>query len=219
MKSQITLLKRKVRKLRGNSLAEFGPALMVLLIALFFPMVDLLGVGTSYATCMVLNFNQAHEAALIKYTDALNPSGPIIKGIPDQWLNGMGRLVKISGSPKTAISYSPGADSKQVGQDQTVLVQTTVTCNPFLPIPLPVFNVPGLNGPMTFTVSSTCNMENPDDAGPATAIAIAMSDDDNKTQVNLHQTTVATTVVDTDDKTRVVGFWGRFIGWIHHIFS
>jgi hypothetical protein len=217
MKSQITLLKRKVRKTRGNSMAEFGPALMVLLIALFFPMVDLLGVGTSYGVCMVLNYNQAHEAALINYTDALNPSGPIIKNIPDQWLNGMGRFVKINGSPQTAISYSPGADSKLPGQDQTVLVRTTVTCSPFLPIPLPVLNVPGLNGPMTFTVSSTCNMENPDYAGPA--VAIAMSDDDNKTQVNLHPTTIATTVQDIDNKTQVTGFWGRFIGWIHHVFG
>lgn len=187
-------------------MAEFGPALLIVLIALFFPTIDLLSLCTSYAMCMVLNYNQVHEAALINYTDAINPSGAIVKTIPDQWLNGMGKFVKINGSPETTISYTPGAGNQTEGQDQTVNVQTTVSCSPFLPLPLPVSNIPGVNGPMTFTIASSCTMENPDYAGPATIIGIA--DDDTKTQVTIKPIHPTIGGEDDDQKTEVTGFFG-----------
>lgn len=152
------------RRNKGNAISEFGPALFVLLIFIFFPVVDLLSIVVSYGACMVLNFNQVHEAALIPHTDAADAGGPIKKGIPDQWLNGMGRFVKMVGSPQTNITYRNGetAPDKNNSTDKLVMVETKVVCSPFLPIPLPVVNVPGLNGPFTFDLTSERPMENPD---------------------------------------------------------
>ncbi|MBX9937797.1 MAG: hypothetical protein K2Y32_01015 [Candidatus Obscuribacterales bacterium] len=156
-------IKLKARNKRGGaSIAEFGPALGLILICIFFPLVDMLAMGVSYGLCMVLNYNQVHEAALIPSSEALNNAGPIKKGIPDQWLNGMGHFVNMSGYPSTNISYRNGIADASNNQDKIVTVSTTVVCNPFLPIPLPVVNVPGLNGSMTFTLTSECQMENPD---------------------------------------------------------
>ncbi len=153
-------------QLGASGLAEFGPALIVLLIAIFFPLVDLISVCVSYGLVVVLNNNQIHEASLLPYTDAGNPSGAVMKGIPDTWLGGMGHFVKKEGPILTQVGYRAGQKSSDSGNnaivDKVVRVTTTVKCSPFLPIPLPVANVPGLNGPMVFTVSSERQMENPD---------------------------------------------------------
>ncbi len=134
----------------------------MLLIFFFFPLIDLLSVCVSYGLCMVLNYNQLHEASLLPASTAQNPTGVIMKGIPDQWLGGMGHFVKIQGSPKTVVTYRQGETGTDQITDQIVIVQTTVVCSPFLPIPIPIVNVPGMNGPMTFGISSERTMENPD---------------------------------------------------------
>lgn len=145
------------RSAGGSQMAEFPVAMGVLLIFFFFPLVDLVSVGVSYGLCGVLNGNQTREASLVKASEANNAGGLIKKGLPDDWLAGMGKFVKISGYPDTQISYRDGASG-----DKIIQVATTVTCNPFLPIPLPVVAVPGLNGPVTFTIASERPMENPD---------------------------------------------------------
>lgn len=150
-------------------MAEFGPALGILLICIFLPLVDLLGICLSYGLCVLLNSNQVHEASMLPTDDAESETGPVKKGIPDQWSNGMGKFVKMSGTPTTVISYrdngTPTTDSgSNKVVDKVVMVRTTITCNPFLPIPIPMVNVPGLNGPMTFMISSERPMENPDNA-------------------------------------------------------
>ncbi|MBZ0185617.1 MAG: hypothetical protein K8F91_05135 [Candidatus Obscuribacterales bacterium] len=141
-------------------MAEFPVVMGVLLLLFFFPLIDLISIGVSYGLCGVLNSNQAREASLIRFTEATDANGLIRKGLPDQWLNGMGKFVKIQGYPDTQVGYRDG----EAG-DKIVQVATTVTCNPFLPIPFPIVNIPGLNGPMTFTIASERPMENPDYAG------------------------------------------------------
>lgn len=116
----------------------------------------MLGMGVSYGLCMVLNFNQCHEAALIERANAEDPNGPVKKGIPDVWGSGMGKFVKLSAPPTTQLFYRDGANS-----DKIVTVKTTFQCSPFLPIPLWV-SVPALNAPMTFELFSEQPMENPD---------------------------------------------------------
>lgn len=159
--------RKKMRSACGASgISEFGPALGILLIAIFFPLVDLLSVAVSYGLCLVLNNNQVHEASLLPYQDASNPNGAVMKGIPEVWGNGMGHFVKKVGPVITTVSYRAGQVSNDSGAskitDRIVKVTTRVICSPFLPIPLPVSNVPGLNGPMTFTVAGERPMENPD---------------------------------------------------------
>jgi hypothetical protein len=161
------VLRAKLRRNSGSSLTEFAPGLMVLLICIFFPLVDLLSLFVSYGLCMVLNYNQVHEASLIPYTDATNVSGTVMQVIPQQWASGMGKFVKMTGNPVTVISYRNGETSLSDGvTDKLVSVTTTVVCNAWLPIPLLGLQVPGLNGPMTFSVTAERPMENPDYAQP-----------------------------------------------------
>lgn len=148
------LLKKRNRK--GSALSEFGPALWILLFCLFFPMVNLLGLSISYGVCTVLNSNQVHEASLLHYSAAIRTVGPIKKGIPDQWLNGMGQFANLSRFPRTKLRYLSSSES--------VGVRTEFSCNPFLPVPIPVAKVPGINAPMNFTIYSERPMENPDNS-------------------------------------------------------
>ncbi|MCA9802146.1 MAG: hypothetical protein KC777_09175 [Cyanobacteria bacterium HKST-UBA02] len=156
-------------------MAEFPVVMFVLLLFFFFPLIDLISVGVSYGLCGVLNSNQAREAALIRFDDAAKPDGLIKKGLPDDWLGGMGKFVKIVGYPQTDIGYRDGQSG-----DKIVSVATTVTCSPFLPIPFPVASVPGLNGPMTFTIVSERPMENPDYAGSGGVAAGSSSGSPNQ---------------------------------------
>lgn len=159
-------LEQQKRRKTGSQIAEFGPALWVLLIFIFFPMVDLLSMGVSYGLCMVLNYNQVREASLLPNAEANSPSGTVKKGIPDKWIAGMGQFTNRTAYPATTISYRDGETDNNKTVDKIVGVSTTVTCHPFLPIPIPVASIPGINGPMTFTVFSECPMENPDYAQP-----------------------------------------------------
>ncbi len=163
MKDTLRKFKSSRRNNHGSgSMAEFGPALGLLLICFFFPLLDLITLSVSYGLIMVLNYNQVHEASLVKASEAQDSNGAVKKSIPDQWQNGMGHFVKMSGDPNTDVSYRAGQPGSDNITDQIVRVQTTVVCQPFLPIPLPLVNVPGLNGPMTFSVCAEREMENPD---------------------------------------------------------
>ncbi|CAN5180243.1 hypothetical protein BH10CYA1_BH10CYA1_61060 [soil metagenome] len=150
------------RNSKGASIAEFGPALIVLLIFFFFPLVDLLSVCLSFGLCTVLNTNQLHEASLDPWQDATDPNGIVMKTIPSVWGNGMGRFVKPSGAPITTVSYRNGDTNSDKQTDKVVRVETTVQCNPCIPLPIPIAKVPGLNGPFTVKVAAEKTMENPD---------------------------------------------------------
>lgn len=148
---------------RGSAITEFGPALGILLICFFFPLLNMLILGVSYCLCMVLNYNQVHEASLVHMNDAVSLTGPVCKDITDQWLAGMGKFVKSQGYPHTVVSYRDGQTTGNV-TDRIAVVQTTVVCHPMLSIPLLGATVPGLNAPMAFSLSSESTMENPDNA-------------------------------------------------------
>ncbi|MBS1952615.1 MAG: hypothetical protein JST89_00370 [Cyanobacteria bacterium SZAS-4] len=150
------------RNSKGVSIAEFGPALIVLLIFFFFPLVDVLSVCLSFGLCTVLNTNQLHEASLEPWQDAADPNGIVMKKIPTAWANGMGRFVKQSGVPVTVLSYRDGSQNSEKQVEKVVRIETTVVCNPAIPLPIPIANIPGLNGPFTVRVSAEKAMENPD---------------------------------------------------------
>lgn len=119
------------RRAKGSAIAEFGPALGIILIFFFFPMIDFLSVGMSYGFCMVLNYNQVHEASLLPASKAMDPSGAVLKTIPAQWMSGMGQFVKMSGGPQTTITYRDGLEGADKVTDKIVTVTTAVVCNPF----------------------------------------------------------------------------------------
>jgi hypothetical protein len=151
----------------GSSIAEFAPALFVLLLLIFFPILDILGICFNYGVVALLNYNQVREAALLPYDKANDPSGAVKKEIPDAWLRtGLGTFVKVKGNPTTTISYRDGQSNGDSTTDKIVIVNTTVVCDPLILLPIPVAKVPGLNAPMTLSPTSERPMENPDNALP-----------------------------------------------------
>ncbi len=160
-----TVSKTCLRNRRGSTLAEFAPAIFILLLVIFFPVLDLISICFDYGIVMLLNSNQTHEASLLASDKAQDVNGPIKKGIPDQWLKmGLGKFVKVLGFPSTNVSYRNGQDNGDSTSEKTVIVSTTVVCDPFVFIPIPIAKIPGLNSPLTLNAASERPMEDPDNA-------------------------------------------------------
>lgn len=154
------------RACRGSTIAELGPAVWLLLLLIFFPMIDLMGLGVSYGCCAYLNGWQTHEASLVPWNEALNNTGAVQKNIPDSWKNSaMGAFAHTSDPPQTIVTYRNGQTDGNGIVDKIVQVETHVTCNPFLHMPLPA-GIPGLTAPMGFVLIAERPMENPDYAKP-----------------------------------------------------
>jgi hypothetical protein len=145
-----------MRSNQGNSLAEFGPALGILLLSIFFPLLDLIMMGFAYCQCMTLNSLQLQKAAEMSAAAAQDPRGPVVAGLPDAWAHtGMGSFVRLVQPPATAIDYQPAR-----GNDRYVIVSTTFSISPFLNIPI-IPGVPALSAPATFTISGKRVVEDP----------------------------------------------------------
>jgi hypothetical protein len=150
----------------GAGMAEMGPALWIMLMCFFFPMLVLLGMCLSYGSCYVLNNLQTHEAALLNYEDAEDPGGAVCSTIPTDWSNnGMGKFVQLVNPPVTQVSYKLGSINSAKVQDHMVTVSTTCSIKPFVPVPI-IAGVPGLSAPVTFTITSDRLVENQDNAPP-----------------------------------------------------
>lgn len=155
-----------MRNRRASTLAEFAPAIFVLLLVIFFPVLDLISICFNYGIVMVLNSTQTNEASLLSSDKALAPNGPIKKAIPDEWLKmGLGKFVKVVGYPETDVSYRNGQDNGDSTTEKLVVVSTTVRCLPFVFIPIPIAKIPGLNSPVSLNAKSERPMEDPDNAG------------------------------------------------------
>ncbi len=149
----------------GTAISEFGPALFILLLVIFFPVLDLISICFAYCIVMVLNYNQTHEASLLASEQANDRNGTIKRGIPDQWMKtGLGRFVKVSGFPATTVSYRNGLDNQDSTTEKNVVVSTTVDCDPFVFIPIPIAKIPGLNSAFSLNATSERPMEDPDNA-------------------------------------------------------
>ncbi len=73
------------RNNKGSALTEMGPALLILLTMIFFPMLDVMGMAASYCSCVYLNSTQVKEASVISASDATSVSGQVQKGCVDAW--------------------------------------------------------------------------------------------------------------------------------------
>jgi hypothetical protein len=152
--------KRNARKAHGSTAMETGPALMILFMFLFFPLINVFALGVSYASTFTLNDLQCREAATLPQKDAVNPDGLIKKAIVDQWLHsGLGAFVQCNGKPETKMTYFAGQTDETKTQDQYVEITTKVSANPFIRCPF-FFAIPGMSAPMTFEVSNRRMVEN-----------------------------------------------------------
>lgn len=158
---KISCAKRQTRKASGSTILETGPALLILFMFFFFPLVDVFGMGVAYASCFTLNDLQCREAATLPKAQAESAGGIIKSEIVKQWRHsGLGAFVVAAGDPQTELKYFAGSTDKNGTQDQYVEVITTVTARPFLTCPF-FFPVPGMSAPVTFTISNRRMVENP----------------------------------------------------------
>ncbi len=160
-------VKGKSRRQSGNVIAETPPALFILFIVIFVPMLSLIALGVKYGVCYSLNVMQSNEAALIPASKAGSDSGPIRLGIPKSWKDsGMGAFVDLNQPlPTTVLRYEKGAMGANGVQEQFVYVSTTFQLRPFITNDnAPFANVPGLTAPLNFTIESSRPLENPTNA-------------------------------------------------------
>ena len=143
------------RSTKGSSIAEFGPALLILFIFLFFPLLDLLTMPMHYMSCATLNDLQLREAVNVKKSEAESSSGAVKSQIPHDWQTlGVGQFVGVVTTPDTDVKYIDGE-----GEDKIVIVTTSITCRPFLTLPW-FFPIPGLTVPSTYSITSRRILEN-----------------------------------------------------------
>lgn len=151
--------KRK-RSSFGGTIAETGPALFILLLMLFFPLLDLVAMGASYMSCVTLNDLQLREASLLPKAEAQSDTGAVKKKIPDDWKSkGIGAFVGLEKPVETTVDYVTGTKDKHERQDMLVRVTTNVRCRPFLTIPF-FPGIPGLGAPMDFRIQTERLVEN-----------------------------------------------------------
>lgn len=157
---QVSAQPGAVRHQCGSSILELPGALLILFFFVFFPLLNVLGLGIKYGACVSLNGFQLHEAALVPKSQATASNGTVCRGIPQQWLSGgMGAFVNPPSMPVTQVTYRDGEKTDDT-VDKLVTVKTTVEISPFIPVPfLP--NIPAFSAPVKVTIEGERPLENP----------------------------------------------------------
>lgn len=146
------------RTYRGSAMTEFAPALFIVLLGLFFPLMDLVAVGIQYQICSQLVALQAQRAASCPKKDAVSAEGPVRGQVVKAWQEtGMGKFLSLQEKPVTEVTYAK-IDGDKVNED--VIVKTKFLVAPFLMIPI-LPGVPGLGAPSEFVISSKRLLEDP----------------------------------------------------------
>jgi len=152
------------RNARGAFLNEFGPALYLLFIGIFFPLLDLISLGFVYGCGFTLNYFQTCQCASVPQSEAQDPTGLVKYGIPQQWqLNGLGRFVPLVSDPVTSINYTDGQLETNGVQDKNIVLSTSITSRPLICVPI-LPGIPGFTAAITMNFTSERPLENPDDA-------------------------------------------------------
>jgi hypothetical protein len=152
------------RTAKGSFFTEFGPALYLLFIGIFFPLLDLISLSFVYGCGFTLNYFQACQCASVPKSEATDPTGLVMYGIPQQWqANGLGRFVPIVGNPETSVTYTDGQMEKLGVQDKNIILSTTITTRPLICVPI-FPGIPGFTAPVTMNFTTERPLENPDDA-------------------------------------------------------
>jgi hypothetical protein len=167
----------KRRRYTGSAIAEFGPALILILIVFLFPMIDLIYLGIAYAAGWYCNHLVIREVACHNPTDSA-AMGACIQTATSAWgASGLSSFIgnpnvtnnvtftivtkPVSGGSETVISTGnsyPVSAPTIVGNTSTYVgycsVTTTMPIKPFVSLPW-IGDVPGINAPITFTFGDT----------------------------------------------------------------
>jgi hypothetical protein len=164
----------KKRGHKGSSIAEFGPALILILIVFLFPMIDLIYLGIAYAAGWYCNHLVIREVACHNPCDKA-AMGLAINSATNAW--GASGLSTFIGSPNVTnvvtfiqVTKPVSGGSETIGNTVTFptavplptvvgntstytgycTVTTTMSIKPFLSLPW-IGDVPGINAPISFT--------------------------------------------------------------------
>ncbi len=154
----------KCRRNRGSTLAEFAVCFFILVLLIFFPLVDMVGLATTYFFALVLVDQQVHDASMLDYRLAQNVHGPVRAELPQAWLSSsLGAFANVDGAIETELDYTDGVQDEFGFDYKTVVVTTHLSVRPFVSCPFPL-TVPGLNAPVPFVLRSQRLIEDPSNA-------------------------------------------------------
>ncbi len=135
------------KRKKGSAITEFGPALFLFVVIIFFPLLDVIGISCVYCCGWYCNFLVTRELAVRKQADGLN--GTVANEVNAQFIQtGIAKFIGISGANDLVHTANyPG------GNPPIVECTSNVTGQPFITIPF-IPAVPGLSAPVTFTMGS-----------------------------------------------------------------
>lgn len=143
---------KKLRTSRGQAITETGPALFVLLVMVFFPLLDLLAMGLQFCCGWYLNHEATHELSVSKFPD-WNTALLQVKTKFDA--TGIPKFAHMTNGQHVYTNVQPDPTGAVPAQ---VNCQTSITCKPFLYIPM-FFPVAGVNQDMTISFTTVATWE------------------------------------------------------------
>jgi hypothetical protein len=139
----------RARRKRGAAIAETGPALFLLLIIIFFPMLDLLEMGAAYVFASIYHDYMIRELA-IRTPEANGNAAAKAKIDTEFRSSGFFSFLKMTNDDMKvdSVEYLPNMTNPT-----QIQVATSVTVRPFINIPF-FSTVPGLGAPVVFKLAS-----------------------------------------------------------------
>jgi len=136
----------------GTNTAEFGPAILILLIVVFIPCIDILQLGLAYGLAWYFDYMALRQAACAGPANASSE----VTNLQATWQSmGVGNFCRAAIS-NIAIQTNVLPDVNGDGTGDYCWVQMTVTCQPIFPMPF------SGNGPVKFSFNSSRPMEEQD---------------------------------------------------------
>lgn len=163
-------MKRQTVRCRktGSAIAEFGPAMFVLVVIMFFPLLDFLGMAAQYGMAAYCNYAMSRELACRSVADGTGGSPPAVGTSTPSMVSANGGNVyrdiitngiaatgfgSFLGIDKGSLTCQAGYTNPSDGTQPTVTCQTTIAANPFVSVPW-FTATPGLNAPFNIQIQS-----------------------------------------------------------------
>lgn len=143
---------RRLRARKGQTTSEIGPALLILLIIVFFPMLDLLYLGLAYACGWYENHLAVRECACRLPTMSGTAETMAANQFNGSTLRGFIRATVVNNAPSYTVNgagANPPFTAAQAAQGITVRVTSLIRVKSFLSIPF-FSSIPGMGQDITF---------------------------------------------------------------------
>lgn len=147
---------RRKRRFRsqfgGGQIAELGPALWIILIMVFFPMLDLMYMGMAFGSGWFLNHMVTRAVCCTDPTNGGAVTGAVTAATGAWQGSYLAQFIGVVGTPTSTVVFQN--DPVKGTPNGFCLVTTQVTCKPFMDMRgVPVINsmnIPGCTANATF---------------------------------------------------------------------